>query len=149
MPRVTKAQLEARVARLDAENEGLERRNEALDKQNREVLKENYKLKDHVRRGNSRSRSPRRPATSAEANVALTCRALRQVSLWQQAPVVQERSSDYERSWPRRTSRSPASAGEKGPLDQSCTRSEGAKIPSTTLKGILACSNVTKDRSSP
>ena len=97
MPRVTKAQLEAQVATLEAENEGLEQDNKALVKQNEELLKENKRLKDHVRRGNSRSRSPRKPATSAEAKVELTCRALRQVSLWQQAPVVQEHRDEIQR----------------------------------------------------
>jgi uncharacterized small protein (DUF1192 family) len=76
MPRVTKAQLEAQVATLEAENK---------------------RLKDHVRRGNSRSRSPRRPATSAEAKVELTCRALHQVSLWQQDTVVQEHRDEIQR----------------------------------------------------
>jgi hypothetical protein len=97
MPRVTKAQLEAQVATLEAENEGLEGHNEFLVKQNEELMKENKRLKDHVRRGNSRSRSPRRPATSAEAKVELTCRALRQVSLWQQDTVVQEHRDEIQR----------------------------------------------------
>jgi cell division protein FtsB len=97
MPRVTKAQLEAQVAALEDEIEGLEGQNEFLVKQNEDLMKENKRLKDHVRRGNSRSRSPRRPATSAEANVNLTCRALRQVSLWQQDTVVQEHRDEIQR----------------------------------------------------
>jgi len=96
-PRVTKAQLQAQVDELEAENEGLEHDNNYLVSQNEELKKENKKLKDQVRRGNARSRSPQRPAASAEANVNLTCRALRQVSLWQQAPVVQEHRDEIQR----------------------------------------------------
>jgi cell division protein FtsB len=96
-PRVTKAQLQAQVDELEAANEGLEHDNNYLVSQNEELKKENKKLKDQVRRGNARSRSPRRPATSAEANVELTCRALRQVSLWQQDTVVQEHRDEIQR----------------------------------------------------
>jgi len=97
MPRVTKAQLEAQLDELEADYIGLEHSHDMLFQQNEDLKKENKKLKDQVRRGNARSRSPRRPAASAEANVNLTCRALRQVSLWQQDTVVQEHRDEIQR----------------------------------------------------
>lgn len=76
MPRVTKAQLEQQVERLE---------------------KENKELKDHLRRGHDRSRSPRMPATSSQANVDMTCKALNQVRLWQQDVVDQEHRAEIQR----------------------------------------------------
>jgi chromosome segregation ATPase len=97
MPRVTKAQLEAQVATLERKittfEDVVQRREAAL----REARQENEQLKRRISRGHDRSRSPRQPATSAEANVALTCRALRQVSLWQQDAVVQEHRDEIQR----------------------------------------------------
>jgi DNA repair exonuclease SbcCD ATPase subunit len=96
MPRVTKAQLEAQVATLERKiatfEDVVQRREAAL----RDARKENEQLKTRISRGHDRSRSPRRPATSAEANVELTCRALRQVSLWQQDTVVQEHRDEIQ-----------------------------------------------------
>ena len=97
MPRVTKAQLEAQVAMLERKiatfEDVVQRREAAL----RDARKENEQLKRRISRGHDRSRSPRRPATSAEANVNLTRRALRQVSLWQQDTVVQEHRDEIQR----------------------------------------------------
>jgi DNA repair exonuclease SbcCD ATPase subunit len=97
MPRVTKAQLEAQVAMLERKiatfEDVVQRREAAL----RDARKEIEELKRRISRGHDRSRSPRRPATRAEANVNLTCMALRQVSLWQQAPVVQEHRDEIQR----------------------------------------------------
>jgi hypothetical protein len=75
MPRVTKAQLEQHVARLE---------------------KENSELKRRISRGHDRSRSPRLPATSSQANVDMTCKALNQVRLWQQDVVVQEHRAEIQ-----------------------------------------------------
>ena len=97
MPRITIAQMKAQVATLERKiatfEDVVQRREAAL----RDARKENEQLKTRISRGHDRSRSPRRPATSAEANMALTCRALRQVSLWQQAPVVQEHRDEIQR----------------------------------------------------
>lgn len=90
MPRVTKAQLEEKVANLEGANAFLQHRAGQL-------VKENEELKRRISRGHDRSRSPRRPATSSEAHAALTCKAMHQVSLWQQAPVVQEHRDEIQR----------------------------------------------------
>ena len=75
MPRVTKAQLEQQVERLE---------------------KENSELKRRISRGHDRSRSPRTPATSSQANVDTTCKALDQVRLWQQDTVLQEHREEIQ-----------------------------------------------------
>ena len=76
MPRVTKAQLEQQVERLE---------------------KENSELKRRISRGHDRSRSPRMPATSSQANADTTCKALNQVRLWQQDVVLQEHREEIQR----------------------------------------------------
>ena len=75
MPRVTKAQLEQQVERLE---------------------KENGELKRRISRGHDRSRSPRMPATSSQANADTTCKALNQVRLWQQDVVLQEHREEIQ-----------------------------------------------------
>ena len=75
-PRVTKAQMEARIQSLEQENEALKRR---------------------LSRGHDRSRSPRMPASNSQAHVDTTCRALNQVRLWQQDAVLQEHREEIQR----------------------------------------------------
>ena len=75
MPRVTKAQLEQQVERLE---------------------KENGELKRGISRAHDRSRSPRMPATSSQANVDTTCKALNQVRLWQQDAILQEHREEIQ-----------------------------------------------------
>ena len=82
MPRVTKAQLE--VANL------------SLQRQLSEAHQENAQLKRRISRGHDRSRSPRMPATSSQANVDKTCKALNQVRLWQQDAVLQEHRAEIQ-----------------------------------------------------
>jgi uncharacterized small protein (DUF1192 family) len=76
MPRVTKAELEHQIQLLQQENE---------------------ELKQKVRRGFDRSRSPRLPAARSQASVATTCRALDQVCLWQRDAVMKEQVSEIQR----------------------------------------------------
>jgi len=54
------------------------------------LTRENEALKAQVRRGNDRSRSPRRPTSSSQATMDQTCKALAQVRLWQRDAVVEE-----------------------------------------------------------
>ena len=62
-----------------------------------ELKQKNEDLKNRVRRGCDRSRSPRRPATTVEANQALTSRALHQVSLWGESAIVKEQRDEIQR----------------------------------------------------
>jgi hypothetical protein len=90
MPRVTKAQLQERVDNLEGANAFLRERAGQL-------VKENDELKKRVSRGHDRSRSPRMPAASSQANVDMTCKALSQVSLWQHDTVVEEQRAEIQR----------------------------------------------------
>ena len=83
MPRVTKAQLE--VA------------NDVLQRQLKEARQENEQLKRRISRGHDRSRSPRLPASSSQANVDMTCKALNQVRMWQRDDVLKEQKDEIER----------------------------------------------------
>ena len=76
MPRVTKAQLEREL---------------------KEAREEIEQLKRRISRGHDRSRSPRRPASSSQAQMELTCKALDQVSLWQRDVVVKEQKDEIAR----------------------------------------------------
>ena len=76
MPRVTKAQLEREL---------------------KEAREEIEQLKRRISRGHDRSRSPRRPASSSQAQMDLTCKALDQVSLWQRDVVVKEQKEEITR----------------------------------------------------
>ena len=124
MPRITKAQLEQQVADLQGENADLKRQVQDLQEDSEncaqqvvDLKQKNEDLKKRVRRGCDRSRSPRRPATTVEANQALTSRALRQVSRWGESAIVMNkgmRSSDCMQQWPRRMLRLPAFAEVKG-----------------------------------
>ena len=83
MPRVTKAQLEREQKEMQAKVARLE--------------KENGELKRRISRGHDRSRSPRMPATSSQAHVDVTCKALNQVRLWQQDAILQEHREEIQR----------------------------------------------------
>ena len=76
MPRVTKAQLEREL---------------------KEAREEIEQLKRRISRGHDRSRSPRRPASSSQAQMNLTCKALDQVSLWQRDTVLKEQREEIIR----------------------------------------------------
>ena len=97
MPRITKAQLEQQVADLQEEKrdlgqqvKDLQEDSENFAQQVVDLKQKNEDLKKRVRRGCDRSRSPRRPATGAEASQAMTSRALHQVSRWGESAVVGE-----------------------------------------------------------
>ena len=68
-----------------------------LEKENEDMKKENEDLKNRVRRGCDRSRSPRRPTTSHQANMDTTCKAFAQVSLWQRDNVAREQRGEIQR----------------------------------------------------
>jgi len=83
MPRITKAQLEQERVEMQAKVARLE--------------KENSELKRRISRGHDRSRSPRMPATSSQAHVDTTCKALHQVRLWQRDAILQEHREEIQR----------------------------------------------------
>ena len=83
MPRVTKAQLEEA--------------NAGLQRELKEAREEIEQLKRRISRGHDRSRSPRRPASSSQAQMNLTCKALDQVSLWQRDSVLKEQREEIIR----------------------------------------------------
>ena len=89
MPRVTKADLENANFHLRQEAAAREQQLQSLEKENSE-------LKRRISRGHDRSRSPRMPATSSQANVGTTCKALDQVRLWQQDAVLQEHREEIQ-----------------------------------------------------
>ena len=111
MPRITKAQLEQRVADLQGElfraqvdlsverqitmsaGSALQMMHNRMDR----LEKENEDMKNRVRRGCDRSRSPRRPTTSSQASMDTTCKAFAQVSLWQRDNVAQEQRDEIQR----------------------------------------------------
>ena len=104
MPRITKAQLEQQVADLQEEKrdlgqqvKDLQEESEDFAQQVVDLKQKNEDLKKRVRRGCDRSRSPRRPATGAEASQAMTSRAFHQVSRWQESAVVQEQRDEIQR----------------------------------------------------
>ena len=104
MPRITKAQLEQQVADLQGENADLKQQvqdwqedSENCAQQVVDLKQKNEDLKNRVRRGCDRSRSPRRPATTVEANQAMTSRALHQVSRWGESIVVKEQRDEIQR----------------------------------------------------
>ena len=104
MPRITKAQLEQQVADLQGENAELKQQvqdwqedSENCAQQVVDLKQKNEDLKKRVRRGCDRSRSPRRPATTVEANQALTSRALHQVSRWGESAIVKEQRDEIQR----------------------------------------------------
>jgi len=104
MPRTTKAQLEQQVADLQGENADLKQQVKDLQDESEEcaqhvveLKQKNDDLKKRVRRGCDRSRSPRRPATTVEANQAMTSRALHQVSRWGESIVVKEQRDEIQR----------------------------------------------------
>ena len=104
MPRITKAQLEQQVADLQGENVDLKQQVKDLQEESEnfaqqvvDLKQKNEDLKNRVRRGCDRSRSPRRPATGAEASQAMTSRALHQVSRWQESAVVKEQRDEIQR----------------------------------------------------
>jgi len=83
MPRITKAQLEQERVEMQAKVARLE--------------KENSEMKRRISRGHDRSRSPRMPATSSQTHVDTTCKALRQVRLWQRDAILQEHREEIQR----------------------------------------------------
>jgi len=83
MPRITKAQLEQERVEMQAKVARLE--------------KENSEMKRRISRGHDRSRSPRMPATSSQAHVDTTCKALHQVRLWQRDAILQEHREEIQR----------------------------------------------------
>ena len=96
MPRVTKAELVTRVQTLE-EDLRVERiasgcMNSALDKMHVRMERlemENEDLK--AQNARRRSRSPKRfPATNAQVNMDVACKAICQVRLWQRDSVLQE-----------------------------------------------------------
>ena len=89
-PRLNKAQLE--LANLNLQRQLKEASQELQAK-----VTENNELKKRISRGHDRSRSPRMPATSSQANVDMTCKALNQVRLWQRDDVLKERMDEIER----------------------------------------------------
>ena len=91
MPRVTKAQLERELKEARKEIEHL------LERELKEAHDEIEQLKRRISRGHDRSRSPRRPASSSQAQMELTCKALDQVSLWQRDVVVKEQKDEIAR----------------------------------------------------
>jgi hypothetical protein len=111
MPRITKAQLEQQVADLQGElaraqvDLHVERQittsagsaMQTLHARTDRLEKENEDLKNRVRRGCDRSRSPRRPSSSCQANLNTTCKAFAQVGLWQRDTVVQEQAVEIQR----------------------------------------------------
>jgi len=104
MPRTTKAQLEQQVVDLQDENIFLEEQMgvlqegyETLAGQMETLKQQNEELKKRVRRGCDRSRSPRRPVSSSQANLNATCKAFAQVNLWQRDSVVQEQTDEIQR----------------------------------------------------
>jgi len=76
MPRDTKAQLEREL---------------------KEAREEIEQLKRRISRGPDRSRSPRRPASSSQAQMDLTRQALDQVSLWHRDVVLKEQRDEINR----------------------------------------------------
>ena len=131
MPRITKAQLEQQVADLQGENEDLKQQvqnwqedSENCAQQVVDLKQKNEDLKKRVRRGCDRSRSPRRPATTVEANQALTSMALHQVSRWGESAVVKEQRDEIQRLH--------AAMAEKDAQIASLRRGEGP------LGGVLA-----------
>ena len=117
MPRITKAQLEQQVADLQADNEDLEQESDDLFLQAEDLKQKNEDLKKRVRRGCDRSRSPRRPATGAEASQAMTSMALHQVSRWQESSVIKEQRDEIQRLH--------AAMAEKDAQNASLRRGEG------------------------
>jgi hypothetical protein len=111
MPRVTKAELTAALEEsknltrnlqeeLRVEKEDLRvEKITSLELQARlkSLEEENEDLKKRVRRGCDRSRSPRRPAATVEADLAVTSRALHQVSRWQESAVVRDQKDEIQR----------------------------------------------------
>ena len=63
----------------------------------KEAREEIEQLKRRISRGHDRSRSPRRPASSSQAQMDLTRKALDQVGLWQRDVVVKEQKEEIAR----------------------------------------------------
>lgn len=111
MPQVTKAQLAAALEASTNQVKSLQEdlrveravstaMESALDKMHARMArleKENEDLKNKVRRGCDRSRSPRAPATNSHVNVDVACKALNQVSLWQHDGVLKEHKAEIQR----------------------------------------------------
>ena len=114
MPRLTKAQLEDRIHVLTHFS------NVASDKC-ADLEKENEQLKRRISRGHDRSRSPRRPASSSQAHMEMTCKALNQVRSWQRDTVVDEQKEEIARLR--------ALVAEKDEQIASLRRGEGAVGP--------------------